>query len=78
MNLKNYFLKRKQLKAMQKSPMETNFYANMPYHCPKCYWSTNDLKGYITHLENHLKNNKTKKLKVIKGRVRGEGKIELS
>ncbi len=69
MNLKNYFLKKKQLKALRKTKMDINFYISMPYHCPKCYWATDNLSDYTIHLENHLI--KRKKLEVRK-------KIELS
>ncbi len=63
MNLKNYFLKKRQLKSMQKSKMDINFYLLMPYHCPTCYWATDNITTYITHLENHLKKKKEKKVK---------------
>lgn len=71
MNLKNYFLKRKQLKAIRKTTMDINFYANMPFHCPKCYWATDTLSGYTEHLENHLikRKKKTKKIKFRGGRI---------
>lgn len=53
MDLKNYLLKKKQLKAMKRND-ESSYFVSLPYHCPKCHWGTDSLKGYVTHLENHL------------------------
>ena len=61
MNLKNYFLKKKQLKAMQKTEGDLDFYLQTSFRCPKCYWGTDELTAYTTHLENHLITKKQKK-----------------
>lgn len=55
MNLKNWVLKRKQLKAIQKED-EGSFqvFLQMPYKCPACHWRTDELTAYVTHLEGHL------------------------
>ncbi|MFX0023754.1 MAG: hypothetical protein ACFE9S_15615 [Candidatus Hermodarchaeota archaeon] len=52
MDLKNYLLKKKQLKSMQKN-YDSSFFS-LPFHCPKCHWGTDTLTAYVTHLENHL------------------------
>lgn len=33
---------------------DINYYNQLPYHCPKCHWRTDELTAYTTHLENHL------------------------
>ena len=53
MDLKNYILKRKQIKSMRKND-EGGYFAILPFHCPKCHWGTDTLSRYTTHLENHL------------------------
>lgn len=53
MDIKNYFLKRKQEKAIIKTD-GYNCFCSLPYKCPKCVWATDTLKAYVTHLENHL------------------------
>ena len=54
MDIKNYLLKKKQLKAIKQTDGDLNFYIQLPYHCPKCNWGTDTLSEYTTHLENHL------------------------
>nr|BDI55163.1 MAG: hypothetical protein [uncultured archaeon] len=56
MDIRNYFLKKRQLKAMDKKNYigDINYYNQLPYHCPKCHWRTDELTAYTTHLENHL------------------------
>ena len=54
MDIKNYLLKKKQLKSIKQSDGDLNFYNQLPYHCPKCYFGTDTLSEYTTHLENHL------------------------
>jgi len=62
MDIKNYFLKRKQLKAIRTCKGDINYYLGLPYHCPKCYFGTDTLSAYTEHLENHLKEKKVKGL----------------
>lgn len=61
MDLKNYLLKKKQLKSMRRNDKDGNF-ISLPFHCPKCHWGTDTLTAYATHLENHL----TKKKRRVK------------
>ena len=60
MDIKNYFLKKKQVKAIRKNG-DGNYFANLPFHCPKCNWGTDVIQTYIRHLENHLKKKKNRK-----------------
>ena len=53
MDIKNYFLKRKQKKALEKEN-DYAYLASLTYHCPKCLWGTDELNAYVTHLEAHL------------------------
>ena len=53
MDIKNYILKRKQLKAIKKE-VDISYFLSLPYHCPKCHFGTDTLSAYTTHLENHL------------------------
>jgi len=52
-DLKNYILKKKQLKSMRRND-EGSYFDSLPFHCPKCHWGTDTLSTYTTHLENHL------------------------
>jgi hypothetical protein len=52
-DLKNYLLKKKQLKSMRRNG-EGFYFTSLPFHCPKCHWGTDTLKAYVIHLENHL------------------------
>ena len=47
-------MKRKQLKAIKKND-EFSYFISLSYKCPKCYWGTDNLTKYVTHLENHIK-----------------------
>ena len=58
MDLKNYILKKKQLKSMRRND-EGGYFTSLPFHCPKCHWGTDNLSDYTTHLENHLIKKKT-------------------
>ncbi len=60
MDIKNYFLKKKQLKAIKNTKMDIVFF-QCKYNCPKCYWRTDTLEPYIKHLENHLTKKKRQK-----------------
>lgn len=51
-DLRNYLRKRKQRKALEKS--DYAYFSQLPYHCPKCIWGTDNLNNYVSHLENHL------------------------
>lgn len=51
--IKNYLLKRKQLRTLIRSNAMSE-YLDLFYHCPKCYFRTDTLQEYATHLENHL------------------------
>lgn len=53
MDIKNYFLKRKQKKALN-NEYGAEYFTILLYHCPKCIWGTDVLTCYVTHLENHL------------------------
>ncbi len=60
MDVKNWRLKRKQLKSMKLND-DLNYYLSLPFDCPKCYWATDNITDYVNHLENHLgKQNKKK------------------
>lgn len=62
MDFKNWRLKRRQIKSMEKN-IDNIYFMNLPYKCPKCHWGTDELTPYVTHLENHLSKNKRKKKK---------------
>jgi hypothetical protein len=62
MDIKNLFLKKKQIKSMEIND-DFGFFLNLPYHCPKCNWGTDELTAYVTHLENHLIKKKRSKKK---------------
>jgi len=53
MDVKNWILKRKQIKSLEIND-EFGFFQSLAFHCPKYHWGTDELKPYIVHLENHL------------------------
>lgn len=53
MDIKNFLLKKKQVKAMEILDGFGDF-IRLRFHCPKCHWGTDDSNAYITHLVNHL------------------------
>jgi len=53
MDIKNWLLKRKQLKAIKEAD-DFSYFSSLPFKCPKCHWGTDELTAYVTHLENHL------------------------
>ena len=58
-SLKNYLLKKKQLKGLMKSNAMSE-YLDLPFHCPKCYFRTDTLELYSEHLESHIIKNPKK------------------
>ena len=61
MDVKNWLLKRKQLKSLEVNG-DYSAFLSLKHHCPKCHWGTDELKPYIVHLENHfIKKSKNKK-----------------
>lgn len=53
MDIKNWLLKRKQLKSILYND-DYSYFSGLPYKCPKCIWGTDELTAYVTHLEEHL------------------------
>jgi len=53
MEVKNWILKRKQLKSLKEAD-DCGYFLSLPYKCPKCHWGTDELTAYVVHLENHL------------------------